>query len=552
MSSVSASRSSITGGAGSRPSSASASTASPGEIFGLLGPNGAGKTTTLRILSTVLRPTGGRAVVAGHDVAREPEAVRASIGYMSASTGIYDRMTAWELVDTSAGSTGCREDRLRERMESIFGWLQMDDFRDVLGSKMSTGMKQKVSIARTIVHDPPVLIFDEPTSGLDVLVARVVLQKIVELRDLGKTILFSTHSMREVEKLCSRVAIIYKGRVQAEGSRSSCWNGSGSPTSKSCSSTWSSGRTPAIGLEPASIEPVAEVSTDTWNVRWRTSGRSSAARSATSSATAGRCSWSSSCRSCSTRSWGSAIFSLPRPSSRRPGPSSSSATSICRPPPAPERLQETASSPRSSIPRRSSRTCSRSELKTTDRDSSRPEGRPQGHPRRPGRRGGRDPARRQPSRSSPLFRPSCRSVSDSTEEPSQFTYLRVREVLDPGRMAIVQARLARDQKPPAYTEPIEINGRGRRPRQRGRQQRLGPDLPVPAGDHGPTGAFYPAVDLCAGEKERGTMEPLLISPASRSEIVLGKFFTVMLASMATALRNLMSMGVTGIAASPTR
>ncbi len=93
----------------------------------------------------------------------------------------------------------------------------MDDFRDVLGSKMSTGMRQKVSIARTIVHDPPVLIFDEPTSGLDVLVARVVLQKIAELRDQGKTIVFSTHSMHEVEKLCSRVAIIHKGRVQAEG-----------------------------------------------------------------------------------------------------------------------------------------------------------------------------------------------------------------------------------------------------------------------------------------------------------------------------------------------
>ena len=102
-------------------------------------------------------------------------------------------------------------------METIFDWLKMNDFRDVLGSKMSTGMKQKVSIARTIVHDPPVLIFDEPTSGLDVLVQRAVLQKILELRDMGKTILFSTHSMHEVEKLCQRVAIIHKGRLQAEG-----------------------------------------------------------------------------------------------------------------------------------------------------------------------------------------------------------------------------------------------------------------------------------------------------------------------------------------------
>jgi sodium transport system ATP-binding protein len=190
----------------------------PGEIFGLLGPNGAGKTTTLRILSTVLKPTSGRAVVAGHDVVGEPQAVRSNIGYMSASTGIYDRMTAWELVEYFGRLYRLKPDFLRQRMEVIFDWLKMNDFRDVLGSKMSTGMKQKVSIARTIVHDPPVLIFDEPTSGLDVLVQRAVLQKILELRDLGKTILFSTHSMHEVEKLCARVAIIHRGHVQAEGS----------------------------------------------------------------------------------------------------------------------------------------------------------------------------------------------------------------------------------------------------------------------------------------------------------------------------------------------
>jgi sodium transport system ATP-binding protein len=189
----------------------------PGAIFGLLGPNGAGKTTTLRILSTVLKPSSGRAIVAGHDVLADPAAVRSSIGYMSASTGIYDRMSAWELVEFFGHLYGMSRDHLRQRMETIFEWLKMNDFRDVLGAKMSTGMKQKVSIARTIVHDPPVLIFDEPTSGLDVLVARVVLQKILELRDLGKTIVFSTHSMHEVEKLCSRVAIIHKGRVQAEG-----------------------------------------------------------------------------------------------------------------------------------------------------------------------------------------------------------------------------------------------------------------------------------------------------------------------------------------------
>jgi sodium transport system ATP-binding protein len=189
----------------------------PGEIFGLLGPNGAGKTTCLRILSTVLQPTGGRATIAGYDVVEQPEKVRASIGFMSGNTGIYDRMTAWELVEYYGRLYGVPEDRLKDRLETIFDTLQMNEIRDVLGSKMSTGMKQKVSIARTIVHDPPVLIFDEPTSGLDVLVARAVIKTIDSLRTQGKCIIFSTHIMREVEKLCDRVAIIHKGRILAMG-----------------------------------------------------------------------------------------------------------------------------------------------------------------------------------------------------------------------------------------------------------------------------------------------------------------------------------------------
>ena len=150
----------------------------PGEVFGLLGPNGAGKTTTLRILCTVLRPTSGRAVVAGHDVATQPGLVRQNIGFLSANTAIYDRMSAWELVEYFGRLYGLGGERLRERLETVFTDLQMNDFRDVLGAKMSTGMRQKASIARAIVHDPPVLIFDEPTAGLDVLVARAVLDNI--------------------------------------------------------------------------------------------------------------------------------------------------------------------------------------------------------------------------------------------------------------------------------------------------------------------------------------------------------------------------------------
>jgi sodium transport system ATP-binding protein len=189
----------------------------PGEIFGLLGPNGAGKTTCLRILSTVLKPTSGTAVVAGYDVVTHPAEVRARIGFMSGNTGIYDRMTAWELVEYFGRLYGMEESVLKRRMAEIFSTLQMNDFRDVLGSKMSTGMKQKVSIARTIIHDPPVLIFDEPTMGLDVLVARAVLTAIGSLRDEGKCIIYSTHIMREVEKLCDRTAIIHKGQILAAG-----------------------------------------------------------------------------------------------------------------------------------------------------------------------------------------------------------------------------------------------------------------------------------------------------------------------------------------------
>jgi sodium transport system ATP-binding protein len=189
----------------------------PGEIFGLLGPNGAGKTTCLRILSTVLKPTAGSAVVAGHDVIAHPERVRSSIGFMSSNTGIYDRMTAWELVEYYGRLYGMTEERLQARLSELFDLLQMNEIRDILGSKMSTGMRQKVSIARTIIHDPPVLIFDEPTSGLDVLVARAVLKTIESLKSQGKCIIFSTHIMREVEKLCDRVAIIHRGDILALG-----------------------------------------------------------------------------------------------------------------------------------------------------------------------------------------------------------------------------------------------------------------------------------------------------------------------------------------------
>jgi sodium transport system ATP-binding protein len=192
--------------------------AKPGEIYGLLGPNGAGKTTILRVLSTAIRPTSGTAVVAGYDVVTQPALVRHNIGFVSTNTAVYDRMTAWEMVEYFGRLYGLTAELLRERMEAIFARLGMNEIRDVLGAKMSTGMKQKVSIARALVHEPPVLIFDEATVGLDVLVARALLKTIAALRDQGKCVVLSTHIMREAERLCDRVAILHRGHVLAEGS----------------------------------------------------------------------------------------------------------------------------------------------------------------------------------------------------------------------------------------------------------------------------------------------------------------------------------------------
>jgi len=200
-----------------------------GEIFGLLGPNGAGKTTALRILSTVLAPSSGTAVINGYDVVTQPAHVRHCIGFISANTAVYDRMTAWEMVEYFGRLYGMEDEPLRARMELLFDRLQMQDIRDVLGAKMSTGMKQKSSIARAIVHDPPVLIFDEATNGLDVLVARALLDAVAELRDQGKCIVFSTHIMREAERLCDRVAIVHRGRMLAEGTISQLREEHGQP-----------------------------------------------------------------------------------------------------------------------------------------------------------------------------------------------------------------------------------------------------------------------------------------------------------------------------------
>ena len=188
-----------------------------GEVFGILGPNGAGKTTCLRILSTLLAPTSGKAVVGGFDVVTDPHDVRKKIGYVTGSTGIYDRMTAFEIVEYFGRLNGMPDPLLKTRIGELFEILDMGQYRDVYGGRLSSGTKQKVSIARCIVHDPPILIFDEPTAGLDVLVARNVIALIKKLASQGKCILYSTHIMSEAEFLCKSLAIIHKGRLLASG-----------------------------------------------------------------------------------------------------------------------------------------------------------------------------------------------------------------------------------------------------------------------------------------------------------------------------------------------
>jgi sodium transport system ATP-binding protein len=189
----------------------------PGEIYGLLGANGAGKTTTLRILATILSPSEGSAVVAGYDVTRDPQMVRSRVGFLSTATALYGRLSAQEMVEYFGRLHGLDEQTLRCRIDEIFARLDMNDFRDRRCDKLSTGMKQKVSIARTLVHDPLVMIFDEPTVGLDIMASRTITAFIRECRDAGKTVVLSTHLMREVEKLCDHIGIIHDGKLLAEG-----------------------------------------------------------------------------------------------------------------------------------------------------------------------------------------------------------------------------------------------------------------------------------------------------------------------------------------------
>ena len=192
-------------------------TARPGEIFGLLGANGAGKTTTLRMLATILTPTSGTARIDEFDIVRDPQKVRERIGYLTGSAGLYDKLTARQVLQYFGELFGLQPSFLKRRMIELTDRLELSEFLDRRCDKLSTGQKQRVSIARSVLHDPPVMFFDEPTSGLDVMAARTVVKFIKECRTQGKTVVFSTHIMSEVEALCDRIAVIHDGKLKADG-----------------------------------------------------------------------------------------------------------------------------------------------------------------------------------------------------------------------------------------------------------------------------------------------------------------------------------------------
>jgi sodium transport system ATP-binding protein len=192
-------------------------TCNAGEIYGLLGANGAGKTTTLRCLATILTPTSGTATIAGHDLLKEPEAVRRSIGFLSASTGLYARLTPRETLTFFGSLHGLKGEELEGRVDEVIGLFDIAGYADRPNDRLSTGMKQRVGLARAVVHDPPVLVLDEPTSGLDPIVSRTVEQAVLSLARSGKCVLFSTHLLSQAEDICSRIGVIGNGRVLGEG-----------------------------------------------------------------------------------------------------------------------------------------------------------------------------------------------------------------------------------------------------------------------------------------------------------------------------------------------
>jgi sodium transport system ATP-binding protein len=190
----------------------------PGEILGLLGPNGAGKTTVMRMIATMLVPDEGEVFVEGISAQKAPHEVRKRIGFLSSETGLYERLTPRETLIYFARLNKYPTRDLKRRVEEVIQLLDLSAFADRRCEKLSTGMKQKVSIARAIVHDPPVIALDEPTNGLDVIAILAMHDFIGLCKKTRKCLLMSTHIMQEAEKLCDQIAIMHKGKIFAQGS----------------------------------------------------------------------------------------------------------------------------------------------------------------------------------------------------------------------------------------------------------------------------------------------------------------------------------------------
>lgn len=193
----------------------------PGRIYSLLGPNGAGKTTTLRMISTIFQPSSGSIEIAGIDAVKYPQEARRKIGFLTGSTGLYGRLTPNELVAYFADLYGVDKQEAANRKKKLFDLLDMNDFVNKRIAKLSTGMKQKVSIVRTMIHNPEVVVFDEPTSGLDVITSENIIKLIRDCKNEGKTVIFSSHIMSEVDLLSDDIGIIHKGNMLFDGTKES-------------------------------------------------------------------------------------------------------------------------------------------------------------------------------------------------------------------------------------------------------------------------------------------------------------------------------------------
>lgn len=193
-------------------------TCQPGRIFSLLGPNGAGKTTALRMIATLLKPTSGSIEVAGIDAVKKPQEVRRGLGFLTGTTKLYDRLTANELVKYYADLHGMEKSAFETRRDELFTRLDMHDFAKRRIGRLSSGMRQKVSIVRTMIHDPDIIVFDEPTVGLDVVTAKNIIELIRDCKRRGKTVIFSTHIMGEVRLLSDDLGIIHNGKLVFRGS----------------------------------------------------------------------------------------------------------------------------------------------------------------------------------------------------------------------------------------------------------------------------------------------------------------------------------------------